>query len=154
MNTENCTISDVAVTYELTAIRERKSFDSITDSLSVASYARNLFADSLLVSEKFYALFLNRRNEIVGNALIASGGIHSCVVDSRLIFRYAIGLLASNIIVCHNHPSGSTKPSGSDINLTKKLVEGGKLLDITVLDHLIITESTYYSFSDSGMMPY
>jgi len=74
------------------------------------------------------------------------------VVDPRIIFRFAIEHLASSIVLCHNHPSGNLSPSPQDIDLTKKLVEGAKLLDIHVVDHLIIANNQYFSFSDEGLI--
>ena len=79
------------------------------------------------------------------------GGISGTVVDSRIIFKKAMDLLASSIILVHNHPSGNLNPSKADISVTNRLKEGGKLLDISVLDHLIITETSFYSFADEGI---
>ncbi len=109
-----------------------------------------LIAD--LPHEEFWILLLNRANRVLSKKRLSSGGIAGTVADSRLIFKEAIEALASSIIVCHNHPSGNRKPSHSDIQLTEKLVKAGKLLDIAVLDHLIVTENGYYSFADEGIM--
>ncbi len=103
-----------------------------------------------LPHEEFWILLLNRANRVLSKKRLSSGGISGTVADSRLIFKEAIESLASSIIVCHNHPSGNRKPSHSDINLTEKLVKAGKLLEIAVLDHLIVTENGYYSFADEG----
>ena len=83
---------------------------------------------------------------------MSKGGITGTMVDSRLIFKRALEISATGIILCHNHPSGNIKPSSSDINLTKKIKKGGELLDINVLDHVIITEKDYFSFADKNMM--
>jgi DNA repair protein RadC len=83
---------------------------------------------------------------------VSSGGLSGTIADCRLIFKSAIYKLASSIILVHNHPSGNNKPSQSDINLTKKMVEAGKLLDVSVLDHLIVAENRYFSFADEGLI--
>jgi len=83
---------------------------------------------------------------------MSKGGITGTLVDSRLIFKQALELSATGLILCHNHPSGTLKPSASDISLTNKIKKGGDVLDIKVLDHLIITEKEYYSFADEGIL--
>ena len=83
---------------------------------------------------------------------MSKGGITGTLVDTRLVFKRAIELTATSIILCHNHPSGTLKPSASDISLTKKIKKGGEVLDIKILDHIIITEGSYYSFADEGVL--
>ncbi|MDH5414135.1 MAG: JAB domain-containing protein, partial [Flavobacteriaceae bacterium] len=83
---------------------------------------------------------------------LSSGGITGTLVDIRLLFKKALELSAVGIILCHNHPSGNLKPSHSDKDLTQKITEAGKTLDIKILDHLIITEKAYFSFSDSNLI--
>ncbi len=80
------------------------------------------------------------------------GGITATLVDVRLIYKKALEQGATSIILCHNHPSGNLKPSQSDIILTKKVIHGGGILDIKVLDHIIVTECDYYSFADDGKL--
>ncbi len=101
--------------------------------------------------EEFWVLFLNRSNIVMKKERISIGGISGTVVDARIIFKKAMDLLASSIILIHNHPSGNLNPSKADITITKKLKEGGKLLDISVLDHLIVTDGGFYSFADEGI---
>lgn len=103
--------------------------------------------------EQFKILLLDRRHTCLGVSEIATGGITGCVVDPRIVFATALKTRASGLILAHNHPSGNLKPSESDISLTRRLLHGGKLLDISVLDHLIITPHQYYSFADEGLMP-
>ena len=100
--------------------------------------------------EEFHVIYLNRKNKLIGHDLISVGGLSGTVTDVRIIFKKAITMLASGIIIAHNHPSGNTNPSDSDIRITQKIKEAGYLLDIQLLDHLIITDSTYYSFADNG----
>jgi DNA repair protein RadC len=97
-------------------------------------------------------MLLNRANKILGTFQVSSGGITGTVVDPRIVFQSALKANATSIIIAHNHPSGQLTASQADIDLTKKLKEGGAVLDIPVLDHLIITESNYYSFADDGIM--
>ena len=105
-----------------------------------------------LPHEEFWILLLNRANSVVKMECISKGGVSGTVVDARLVLKPAIEHLASGIILCHNHPSGQLKPSEQDISLTKKLKEGVKLLDISLLDHLIIGDRNYFSFADEGIL--
>ena len=105
-----------------------------------------------LPHEEFWILLLNRSNTVISKHQISSGGVSGTVVDSKMIFKSALENLASSIILIHNHPSGNLKPSEADLRLTEKLKESGTLLDIPVLDHLIITDSAYYSFADEGTL--
>jgi len=100
--------------------------------------------------EEFWILLLNRANKVLGKERISHGGISGTVADSKIIFKVALDKMASSIILIHNHPSGNLKPSGPDISLTKKIKEAGQILEISVLDHLIIAENSYYSFADDG----
>ena len=102
--------------------------------------------------ESFKILLLNRNNKVLGVSVISQGGISGTVADPKVIFSTALKACSSNIILCHNHPSGNEKPSQADLNLTKKLVEASKLLDITILDHVILTEESFFSFANEGLI--
>lgn len=102
--------------------------------------------------EQFKVLFTNRANKVLGIMEVSTGGIAGTVVDPRLVFVAALKAAASGIILCHNHPSGNLKPSQADIDLTRKIKEGGKLLEIQLLDHIILTSEGYYSFADEGVL--
>lgn len=102
--------------------------------------------------EEFIILCLNNSNKVVGFYKISSGGMTGTVVDIRMIFTTALNCLSSSIIIAHNHPSGTLQPSEADKNLTKKIKEAGKILDINVLDHLIITDESYFSFANEGIL--
>lgn len=102
--------------------------------------------------ESFWLVLLSRNHSVIGEKQISDGGMAGTVVDAKRLFKVCIDLGANSVILCHNHPSGNIKPSQSDIELTKKIKEGGKLLDISVLDHLIFGEENYYSFADEGIM--
>ena len=105
-----------------------------------------------LAHEEFWILFLNRNNLVIGKEKISSGGVAGTVVDAKNVFLKTIQKeRATGIILCHNHPSGNLNPSQADISLTKKLKAGGQLIDISVHDHLIISEKGYYSFADEGI---
>ena len=104
-----------------------------------------------LPHEEFWVLILNRANRILAKKKISSGGVSGTMVDAKLIFNKALMVqTACSIMLFHNHPSGGLTPSQADISLTRKLKEAGKVLDIQVLDHLIISERGYYSFADEG----
>ncbi len=102
--------------------------------------------------EEFLVLLLNRNNRVTSRERISSGGVAGTVVDPKIIFKIALDKRASALILAHNHPSGNLSPSKQDISLTKQVSEAGRLLDISVLDHLIVTEHGFYSFADEGMM--
>lgn len=100
--------------------------------------------------EEFWILLLNNANKMEFKWRLSVGGITATLVDVRLIYKKALEHGATSIILCHNHPSGNLQPSQSDIMLTKKVIKGGGILDIKVLDHIIVTECAYYSFADEG----
>ena len=110
----------------------------------------NYLAD--LNYEEFWVIYLNKQNKIIGKEKISAGGLSATVVDVRIIFKNALDRLSSAIILAHNHPSGSLRPSEHDIRLTKNLREAGKVIDIHVLDHIIISNTGYFSFADKGML--
>lgn len=102
--------------------------------------------------EEFHILLLSRSHKVKDQICISRGGISGTVVDQRLIFKPALEKLASAIILCHNHPSGTLYPSEQDKRLTQKLVKSGMILDIPILDHLIFTDEGYFSFADEGLL--
>ena len=102
--------------------------------------------------EEFWVLLLSRANEVIRPVQISAGGVSGTVADPRLIFKAALEHLASGVILFHNHPSGNLTPSQPDRDLTRKLKEAGRLLDIPVLDHLIFSDRTYLSFADEGIL--
>ncbi len=102
--------------------------------------------------EVFAVLFLNRSNKVNHFEIVSEGGITGTVADPRVILRKALEEDAVNIILCHNHPSGSLKPSRADEELTNKIKEAARYLDIKVLDHIIVSEIGYYSFADEGLL--
>ena len=102
--------------------------------------------------EEFKVLLLNRQNRVLGVLNVAQGGFSEVMIDPKVVFSAALKACASGIILSHNHPSSELSPSEADIRLTRKMLEGGKLLGIEVLDHIIISAYGFYSFMDEGMM--
>jgi DNA repair protein RadC len=100
--------------------------------------------------EGFHVMLFNRSNRLLGIRKIATGGIHTVLVDIRLIFSIALKGLATHIICFHNHPSGNITPSDADQQITRKIKEAGTILEIKLTDHLIITADRFYSFADEG----
>lgn len=129
---------------------EEKSKALITSSQSAFECIAECLLD--LDHEEFWIILMNRANRLIEVRNVSKGGVSGTVADAKLIFKAALAKLSCSIIVCHNHPSGNLKPSSADIKLTKKLVEGGKNLDIAVLDHLILGNNSYFSFADEGMI--
>jgi DNA repair protein RadC len=102
--------------------------------------------------EVFAVVFLNRSNKIKHFEIISKGGLTHTIVDPRVIFLKAIEVQATSLVLCHNHPSGNLKPSRADEEMTAKLKNAGKFLDINVIDHIIVSDEGYFSFADEGMM--
>lgn len=121
----------------------------ITSSKAVFDIMQSLIGE--LPHEEFWVLFLNNSNKVIYKTQISKGGITGTVVDIRIVFKLALEHNATSIILSHNHPSGKLQASEADIQITKKIKEAGKNLDIQVLDHVIITEKSYYSFVDEGI---
>jgi DNA repair protein RadC len=128
----------------------KKDLHQIRSSSDVKDLILPYFAD--LIHEEFFCIFLNRANKVIKINQLSKGGISGTVTDVRLIFKNAVLLTASGVIVAHNHPSGNLQPSESDVKITAKIKEAGNLLDIQLLDHLIIYDSNYYSFADNGLL--
>jgi DNA repair protein RadC len=124
--------------------------DKITSSQAVFELLQPSLGS--LYHEEFWIIYLNNSNRILKREQLSKGGITGTVVDVRLAFKFALQLGAVAIILAHNHPSGTLKPSQSDIYLTQKLKSAGESLDIKVLDHLIITENAYFSFADENLL--
>jgi len=131
----------------ISEIIERKQIKSSKDIFKI-------FGQKLgdLPYEEFWLIILNRANKIIDMKRISSGGISGTVTDIKIILKTALEKTASGIIVCHNHPSGNIKPSNADTNLTKKLKSACELVEISFLDHVIVSYSNFYSFADEGII--
>ncbi len=106
-----------------------------------------------LPHEELWALFLNRSNRVIDKQKLSQGGISETTFDMKILLKFAVNALASGIVLCHNHPSGNLRPSQADDQLTRRVSQAVKLLDIQLFDHLIIAENRYYSYSDEGKLP-
>lgn len=125
----------------------------ITRSDDIFKLFRNLWNDDKIeMVEEFKVAFLNRANKVLGVLDVSTGGITGCVADPRIILGAAVKANAVNIILVHNHPSGSLKPSRADELLTAKIKEAARWLDMDVMDHLIITDEEYFSFANEGLL--
>jgi DNA repair protein RadC len=122
----------------------------VKDSRAVAAYLQTLLRD--YHHEVFGVIYLNRAGKIKHFEILSQGGITGTIADPRLIFKKALEEEAVSIILCHNHPSGSLRPSRADEELTIKIREGSKYLDIKLLDHIIVGDGGYFSFADEGML--
>lgn len=131
-------------------LEEAMELPKITSSKTVFEIMQPLIGE--IATEEFWIVYLNNSNKILHKSQLSSGGLTGTVVDVRLVFKKAVEINSTAIILCHNHPSGNTKPSDADIQLTKKMKLGGETLDVKVLDHLIITEKAYFSFADEGLI--
>ncbi len=135
--------------------RRRKSAEITDDNIIKSSNdVYNIFHPLLadLKYEEFWLIYLNRSNRIISRYKISQGGISGTITDVRLIMKKALELLASSIIICHNHPSGNREPSEADKRITAKIKEASAYFDISLLDHLIVTDNGYYSFADNGIL--
>ncbi|MAO09140.1 MAG: hypothetical protein CL596_10550 [Alteromonas sp.] len=145
----------ISITAALELGRRRRSEEAlqkqkITSSISVFEIMQPIIGE--LPHEEFWILYVNNSNKVLQTAQLSKGGITGTVVDIRLAFKSALQLGAVAVILAHNHPSGTLKPSQADIQLTKKMKMAGESLDIKVLDHLIVTEKAYFSFADEQML--
>lgn len=128
-------------------VPERKK---ITCSKDVFDFLKPYLGD--LQTEEFWAVFVNQNNRILHFSQLTTGGISSSIVDVRILFKTALEHFATAVFVAHNHPSGNLKPSQEDIRITKQIAEGGNFLNIKLLDHLILNQTSYYSFADEGLL--
>jgi DNA repair protein RadC len=125
----------------------------IKNSEDMVNVLRSIFnADTLLWTEEFILVCLNRANKVIGYYKVGAGGFSGVVCDVRVIMTMALQSSASSLIVAHNHPSGNLKPSDNDKSMTDKINGACKMLDINLLDHIILTEDSYYSFAEEGQL--
>ncbi|TCK68558.1 DNA repair protein RadC [Winogradskyella wandonensis] len=132
-------------------LEEALKQEKITSSRDVYDIMQPVIGE--LPHEEFWILYLNNSNKVLQKQQLSKGGITGTMVDVRLVLKYALEVGAVALVLCHNHPSGTLKPSEADRLITKKLSAAALSLDIKVLDHLIITETAYFSFADETIMP-
>jgi len=149
-NLINSQVSEVEITYK----NKVKASDRITVTQSVHAFTALLpyYENFIDHKEASFAVFLNRANHILAISKISEGGLCSTVIDLKLLFQYALKVNAQNIIISHNHPSGNKTISEADLKLTRRIVEAGKIMEIQILDHIILTSEGYTSFQDEGIM--
>ena len=146
-------VSEIDIVYKRKVsckVSERPVVQSSSDGYQIAKHYWN--EDKIELLEEFKVLFLSRANRVLHLFTVSQGGITGTVADPRLILAAAVRLAACSMILVHNHPSGSLKPSRQDEELTYKIKEAAKYFDIKVLDHLIITSESYFSFADEGLL--
>lgn len=131
-------------------LEEALEYPKISSSKAVFEIMQPLIGT--LQHEEFWVLYLNNSNKVIHKFQLSKGGITGTLVDTRLVFKKAIELSSTAIILTHNHPSGTLKPSMADKKLTEKIKTAGNTLDIKILDHLIITEKAYFSFADDNIL--
>jgi len=131
-------------------LEEALELPKITSSKAVYNFMQPLIGE--LQHEEFWVIYLNNSNKILFKEQLSKGGLTGTLVDVRLVFKKAIELSATAVILCHNHPSGKLQASNADKSITNKLKKAGETLDIKVLDHLIITENAYFSFADENIL--
>ena len=143
----------LAAAFEL-GLRTRDEDAALDPQIKCSTDIYNIMRTKLerLEYEEFWILYLSRSNRIIYEECMSKGGVSGTITDIRLILKRALELLASGIILVHNHPSGNLRPSPDDDRITTKTKEAAKLLDINVLDHLIITPTSYFSYNDNGRL--
>jgi DNA repair protein RadC len=142
-------VAEIEVAYN-TGNTPKVKIMSADDAYEVLLSSWNL--ETIELQEEFKILLLNRANEVLGVYPLSRGGITGTLVDQRLIFAVALKCNATGIIMCHNHPSGRLNPSEADISLTNSIAKSGALLEIKLLDHLIISKNSFFSFSNEGKL--
>ena len=144
-------VAEVQLVYKSTIKASlRPKINSSRDAFEVLKQHWNY--ETIEFIEEFKLMLLNKANQVLGLIDISSGGTAGTIADPKISFAAAIKSNTCGIILVHNHPSGNLKPSQQDLDLTRKIKAGGQILDIGVMDHLIITSESYFSFADEGMM--
>ncbi len=148
--TPEVNVPELAVSYTRS---RQKDFGKITSSKDAADFIRNTFNEGEVeLQEQFIVLYLNQANEIIGYYKHSKGAINATVADIRIILATALKSLAVSMVIAHNHPSGNLKPSRADEQLTAKIKESAAMMEVRLLDHVIVTRDSYYSFADDGLL--
>lgn len=146
-------VSEIEIVYRKKVnckMSERPLIQSSKDAYRILNHYWN--EDRINLIEEFKVLFLNRANRVLQIFTVSLGGVTGTVVDPRIILAAALRIGACTMFLAHNHPSGSLKPSRADEELTKKIKEAAKYHDIKVIDHIILSDETYFSFADDGLL--
>ncbi len=126
--------------------------NKISSSQDLYRYMKDLYFDDIEHHESMFLVCLSASKDVYGWAIISKGGITNTIVDTRILFQFILGCNATCFAISHNHPSGNLKPSNSDIKITNQIKEISDFFNIEFLDHIIITQNNYFSFSDEGLL--
>ena len=140
------------VEYKLSANKCEFEQKKIMSSSDVYDYAKQFYSDDLLIYESSFIVLINRANKVLGYAKISQGGVAGTVVDTKIVEKYAIESLCAGVFFVHNHPSGNVKPSMEDKLITDKLKKALSLFDIKLVDSVIISDGSFFSFCDEGLL--
>lgn len=124
----------------------------ILTSEDIYKYAMKLYGSDIELIESFIGIYLDNNMNVIGWAKISTGGTNYTLVDTKVVFKYAVDMLACHIVAVHNHPSGNLTPSREDKALTERIAEGSKLLSMRLVDHVIVSKEGHYSFHDHGLL--
>ena len=150
-NTSNLqNIAEVSIVYKNINTMNKKV--QIMSSLDINEIMKPVFSEFVSHHEEFWIILLSYNNRVLGVSKISQGGLAETTIDARIIFQLALKTNSSKICLCHNHPSGNLTPSTQDQELTRTIVQAGKLMNIEVLDHIILSDGGYYSFADCGIL--
>ena len=150
MKTTEFTMPEITISYKDNVKASERI--KILSSQTSYSYLKPFYSECMEHHEESYVMFLNRANKALGVSLISKGGMAETVMDVKIILQTALKVHASGIILSHNHPSGNLRPSEPDKQITSKIKEACKVLDLHLLYHIILTEESYYSFADEGLL--
>lgn len=142
----------MSVEFKLKSEKQNFPVEKISSSVDVYNYAKNFYFDDINIYESVFVILLNEACNTIGYAKISQGGVTNTCVDTKIVAKYAIESLSSSIVLVHNHPSGSLIPSRYDDNITSEVKKIMDLFNIKFLDHVIITDSGYYSYNDEGKL--
>lgn len=153
-NVENKTMKSTIKRFKIRGVKSEFTKERIKSASSAANFIRRFYHEDIEVYESFFILLLNQTNDTIGFAKISQGGVSGTVVDIKIVAKYAVDSLASSIILAHNHPSGNLTPSEPDKQITKKIVEGLRLFDIKVFDHIILSpfDNEFISFAEENLL--
>lgn len=145
----NWTVAEIEINYK-PLITDQTVITSSSQAYELINSLWN--KETINLQEQFAALFFNQSKKMIGWRVISTGNMTTCIVDIKLLVSLALHCMATHVVIVHNHPSGNLKPSQSDEDITKTIKDALKLIDVQLMDHLIITENGYYSFSDEGFL--
>lgn len=141
-----------AIEYSITAKKQEFETVKVCSSGDASNFARNFYHEDILIYESSFIILMNASGYVIGYSKISQGGVCGTYIDPKIVAKYAIDTLASGVIIVHNHPSGNANPSVEDKSVTENLRNGLKFLGIKLHDSIILTERSYYSMADDGIL--